>query len=160
MRYDARMGFTTIATAAAAVLPKIMEADALHRQSKQLNQAAAEQERLAARQADTLTTTAVANQQRGSRNAGEQVAQARTDAAASNLADTGSTRLREVDLATRLQDEITNNANVTLQQANATREQGAYTAWNTRNSAARARNQARASLFSIGGAIAGALAKD
>ncbi len=152
------MGFTTIATAAAVALPKVLEADALRRQGKQLNQAAAEQERLANRQADALTSTALANRQRGERNAQARMAQARTDAAASHLADSGSTRMREVDLATRLQDEITNNANTMLQQANATREQGAYTAWNTRNTAARARNQSRAGLFSAAGSIVGALA--
>lgn len=152
------MGFTTIASAAALALPKVIESASLRRQSKQLYQVADAQERLAYRQADSLTATAVQNQQRAARNANAQMDSAHADAAASNLADDGSTHLRERDLATRLQDEITAQANAGLQQANSTREQGAYTAWNTRNAAARAKSQAYGTLFSAAGSLFGSLA--
>lgn len=152
------MGFTTIATAAALALPKVMESVSLRQQSKQLSQAAQVQERMAHRQADSLTATAVANQQRSARNANSQMDKAAADAVASNLVADGSARVREMDLATRLQDEITNAANTSLQQANATREQGAFTAWNTRNTAARAKQQARGALLSGVGSLFGSLA--
>lgn len=152
------MGFTTIATAAALALPKVIEAGTLREQSKQLNRAAVEQERLARRQAESMVSNALENQQRADRNAQARIGRARADAAASHLADDGSVRMREMDLATRLQDEITNNANATLQQAHAVAEQGAYTAWNTRNAAARARNQARGALLAGAGSMLGSFA--
>lgn len=151
------MGFTAIATAAAA-LPKVMQAGAQYAQSKQLKQAAAEQERVAERQAAAMTDTALANQRRGERNAAAALGRARVDAAVSNLADEGSVRVRETDMATRLQDEISNTANATLQQANATREQGLYNAWNTRNAAKSARYQAFGSLAEGVGAAVGTAA--
>lgn len=155
------MGFTTIATtasAAASALPHIMEYTSLRRQANELDSAAEQQQRLANRQADSLTSTALKNQQRSARNANAQMGSARLDAAASNLVDDGSTRMREVDMATRLQDEITHTANTSLQQAHSIREQGAYTAWNTRNAAARARYQARGALLSGAGSLFGNLA--
>ena len=152
------MGFTTFATAAAVALPKVLEYASLRRQGKELSQAAAVQQRLADRQADALTDTAVSNQQRAARNANAQLNSAHVVAAASHLMDDGSARLRERDLATRLQDEITNNANASLQQAQSIREQGAYTAWNTRNTAARTKNQARGTLLSGAGSLFGSLA--
>lgn len=158
MAYVVCMGFTTIATAAAIALPKVMESVSLRQQSKQLAQAANVQQRMANRQADTLTATAVANQQRATRNANDRMNQAVADAVVSNLTGDGSARVREMDLATRLQDEITNTANTSLQQAHATREQGAFTAWNTRNTAARAKQQSHASLFSGVGSLFGSLA--
>lgn len=155
------MGFTTIATtaaAAASALPHIIEYSSLRRQANELDSAAKQQQRLADRQADSLTSTALKNQQRSARNANARMDSARVDAAASNLADEGSARMREVDLATRLQDEITSTANTSLQQAHSIREQGAYTAWNTRNAAARARYQARGALLSGAGSLFGSLA--
>lgn len=157
----AGMGFTTIAavvSAAASTLPHIVEHSSLRRQANELDRAATQQQRLANKQADALTTTAQQNQQRSARNANEQMGAARVDAAVSNLADDGTARMREVDMATRLQDDITNTANTSLQQAQSIREQGAYTAWNTRNAAARARNQARGALLSGVGSLFGSLA--
>lgn len=161
LSYAARMGFTTIATAvsaAASTLPHIVEHSSLRRQANELDRVATQQQRLANRQADSLASTAQQNQQRSARNANEQMGAARMDAAVSNLADEGSTRMREVDMATRLQDDITNTANTSLRQAQSIREQGAYTAWNTRNAAARARNQARGALLSGVGSLFGSLA--
>lgn len=155
------MGFTTIATAASAAastLPHILEYTSLRRQANELDSAAKQQQRLANRQADSLTNTTLQNQQRSSRNAHAQMGSARVDAAISHLADEGSAHMRDVDLATRLQDDITNSANTSLQQAHAIREQGAYAAWNTHNAAARTRNQARASLISGAGSLFGNLA--
>ncbi len=143
------MGFATIATTTAALLPKVLETHALTKQSKMLNKAANEQERLANRQAASIAGTAMENQRREARNAQAKLAHARVDAAASNLAEDGSTYKRELDLATRLQDEITNNANATLQQANTLQQQAAYNAWDTRNAARRSKMQA------IGTAVSG-----
>ena len=151
------MGFTTIATAAAVALPKVLESVSLREQSKQLSDAAQAQQQRANRQADSMVATAVSNQQRAARNAQARLDSAHAAAATAHLADDGTARMREVDLATRLQDEITHNANTSLQQAHAIREQGAYTAWNTRNSAARARTQARGVLLSGAGSLFGAL---
>lgn len=152
------MGFATIATTTASILPKVLEAHALSQQGKMLNRAADEQEKLAGRQAAAIANTAMANQRREARNAQGQLAQARVDAAASNLAEDGSTYKREVDLATRLQDEITNNANATLQQANTLQQQAAYNAWDTRNAAKRSKMQALGSVVSGVGSLFSSLA--
>lgn len=152
------MGFTTIAAAAAVALPKVLEANAYRQQSKNLNAAANEQRKLANRQADALTDVAMENQRRASRNAQAQMGGARVDAAASNLAGDGTAHVREVDMATRLQDEITNNANAALDQANSVRQQGAYNAWNTRNSARQAKLNAYGSGISAIGSLFGGLA--
>ncbi len=153
------MGFTAIAATAstvASVLPKAMQAQALRQQSKSLKAAASVQEQLANRQADAMVGTAQENQRRGARNAQARLATARTDAAVSNLAAEGTAYIREQDMATRLQDEIANTANATLQQANAVRRQGQYDAWNTRNAARQARAQAYGSgLSAIGSLFSG-----
>lgn len=152
------MGFTTLATSALAVgkiLPDVLQAHALNKQSKSLNSAANEQQRLAERQAASITDTALDNSRRGARNATMQMGHARADAAASYLATEGSTHLREQDLATRLQDEITANANAALHQANQTREQGALTAWNTRQAAAQAKVGSLAAGLNATGSLFG-----
>lgn len=152
------MGFATIATATASLLPKVLEAHALSQQSNMLNKAADEQEKLAGRQAASIANTAMENQRREARNAQNQIAQARVDAAASNLAEDGSAYKRELDLATRLQDEITHNANATLQQANTLQQQAAYNAWDTRNAAKRSKMQAWGSAASGVGSLFSSLA--
>lgn len=153
------MGFTTLATAAvtaAKVLPDAYQAYALNKQSKAYNNIAAAQERQAKRQAAQMEDTAVANQQRAARNAAARMAAARSDAAASNLATDGSAHMRELDLATRLQDEINLNANAALEEAGRTREQGKLQAWNTRNATAQAKMGAvGAGLSAMGGLFSG-----
>lgn len=137
-----RMGFTTLATAAVTAvkaLPDALQAYSFNKQAKTLNKIAAEQESLANTQAARMENTAVANQQRAARNAAAQMGAARADAAASNLASEGSAHVRETDLATRLQDEITLNANAALDEATRTRQQGKLNAWNTRHAAAQAK---------------------
>ena len=133
------MGFaTTLLSTAAAVVPGLMQASALRQQSRALNQTASLQRNLDEQQARAMTSVALENQIRASRNAQMELASARSDAAASNLASEGSVVVREQDLATRLQDSITNAANEELQQVNTLRLQSTYNYINTRNSAARA----------------------
>ena len=145
------MGFTTIATAAisaaANALPSALQAYALNKQSKSYNSIAEEQERLSNQQADRMEQAAVANQQRAARNATAQLAMAHTDAATSGLAAEGSAHTREVDLATRLQDEINNQADAALDEADHTRKQGAIHAWHARNYAAQAKTRSITSIF-------------
>ncbi len=155
------MGFTTIATVAAtaaAVVPKIVEADAAFEQSKALRQAASEQARLAGKQADAIEATAAENQRRGSRNAHMEMGRERTDAAVSNTAREGSTYQRGVDLATRLQDEINASANEQLMRANSIREQGAYDAWDLRNQARQSKAQGIGAVASGVGSLFSGLA--
>ncbi len=152
----ADMGFTTLATAAvtaAKVLPDALQTYSFYKQSKALRHVAREQERLADAQADRMEDTAVANQQRAARNAESRMASARADAAASNLLAEGSVHMRETDLATRLQDDIANNTNAALDEADRTRRQGKLNAWNTRHAASQARMSALGSALSAVGSI-------
>lgn len=154
---DLIMGFTAIATTAAATLPKVLGAYGSYQQGKALDDIANRQETLANRQSAAMQSTAVANQQRAARNANAQSAHARADAAASNLAAEGSVTVRERDLATRLQDEITANANSALEQADNVRQQGALNAWQTRQEARKSRMQAFGQAASGIGSIFGNL---
>ena len=150
------MGFTTLATAAvtaAKALPDALQAYSSYKQSKVLRRVAAEQEKLADNQATRMENTAVANQQRAARNANARMAAARADAAASNLLAEGSAHVREKDLATRLQDDIANNTNAALDEADRTRHQGKLNAWNTRHAAAQARMGAIGSGLSAAGSL-------
>jgi len=153
------MGFTlTSAAAVASALPHAYQAYALNKQAKSLRNAANAQEQLANRQASAITEVAQANQRRGALNAQARLASARADAAASNLAEDGSAHARESDLAARLQDEISANANAALSRADAVRQQGAFDAWNTRNAAARAKSQAFGSALSSAGSLLSGIA--
>ncbi len=150
------MGFSTlatVATTAAAVIPRVYEASAASAQARALNAAANDQQRLANQQAQAIEDTASANQMRGSRNALARLGQARADAAVSNTAREGSTYRREADLATRLQDEINATANEQLTRANSIRQQGAYDAWDLRNQAEQSRAQARGAVASGVGSL-------
>ena len=80
-------------------------------------------------------------------------AYARADAAAGNLVAEGSIAVRERDLATRLQDEITANANAELERANATLQRGAMDAWSTRQAAAQMRAQTLGNSLSTVGSL-------
>lgn len=154
------MGFTTLAATAAATaaaIPRALEYRAYKKESKNLAKAADVQERLATEQSENIVATALRNMRAESRNANDQLSRAYADAAVSNLAEDGSVAAREADLASRLQDEINLNATSALQDANTTRRQGAYEAWNTRLNAQRAANMARGSLISGIGSLVGGL---
>lgn len=154
------MGFTTLAATAAATaaaLPRALEYRAYKKESKNLSRAADVQEQLSIEQSENMVATALRNMRAASRNANDRMAAAYSDAAASNLAEDGSVAARESDLASRLQDEINLNATSALQEANTTRRQGAYEAWNTRLNAQKAAAAARASLFSGIGSVVGGL---
>lgn len=155
------MGFTTLAAvtaATAAAVPRIMESRAYKQESRNLSKAAQMQERLSTEQSEAMIATAMRNARAESRNANDQMAHAIADAGVSNLAEEGSVITRERDLATRLQDDINLRTDSALQDANNTRKQGAYDAWNTRLSAQRARSMARGSLISGVGSLVGGLA--
>lgn len=155
------MGFTTLATTAAATaaaLPRVLETRAYRQESKNLSRAADIQEKLAADQSENMISVALRNMRAESRNANDQLSRAFSDASASHLAEDGSVIARESDLASRLQDEINTTATSALQEANNTRKQGAYEAWNTRLQAQRAKSMARSSLISGMGSLVGNLA--
>ncbi len=154
------MGFTTAAiiTTAASALPQFMGAQASRQQAKYLDRAAAEQQGLANSQADRITETAVANQQRQARNAQARLGTVRADAAVGNTAQEGSSYLRGVDMATRLQDEIAARANEELERGNHLRRQAAYDAWNLHNQARQSRAAGVASAVSGVGSLIGGLA--
>ena len=153
------MGFTTLATSALTAmqaLPEAMQAYSAYQQGKTFNNIARKQEALAQQQAAAMNDTAVDNQQRAARNAAMQLSHARGDAAQSQLLHEGSIAAREKDLATRLQDEISAQANAALDQATRTRQQGTLQAWHTRNSAAQARTKATtAALGSVSSLFSG-----
>lgn len=153
------MGFANVVTTAATVIPQIFSYAAQRQESKNLNRAAEAQERLAHRQSDSIVNTTMRNQIRANRNANDKMASAHMDAVASNLADSGTVRVRERDLATRLQDEINANADTSLQQANATLQQGIFNAWNTRNQAKQAKANATATGLGTIGSLIGGIAK-
>lgn len=159
--YASGMGFTTLAATAAATaaaLPRVMEYQAYKQESKNLSRAADAQERLANEQAENKIDIAMRNMRAENRNADERLSQAYADAGVSNLAEDGSVAVRETDLATRLQDEINLRTTSALQDANTTRQQGIYDAWNTRLAAQRAKSMARGSLISGVGSLVGGLA--
>lgn len=147
------MGFTTAILTAASAVPGVLQAAALNRQSKQLNQAADLQSRLDEQQASAMQDVALENQRRSTRNAQAEIGHARADAAASGLASQGSVTVRERDLATRLSDSIANSTNEQLQQVNSLRAQSAYNNWDLRNRASQAKVGSLSSL--LGGVSAG-----
>lgn len=149
------MGFTTttiISTAAAAV-GKAIQAKAEHDQGKALKQAAEAQRQITERQADSMTGTALENHRRSQRNANMELARARGDAARSNLATEGSALTRESDLATRLEDDITNRTNAALQEVNTMRRQATLENWDMQNQARQSRIRSLGSALSTAGTI-------
>ncbi len=156
----AAMGFSSILTTTAAVLPKVLEAEAAFEQSKSLKRAANEQERLSNMQADAIEYSASENQKRMARNAQAELGHARVDAALSNTIQEGSTHQRELDLATRLQDDINAAANEQLSRANSVRQQGALDAWDLRNQARQSRAEGYGAVASGVGSLLSGLAKE
>lgn len=136
-----------------------MESQAQKQQGKAMLKAADAQEKLAERQASSIAHTAMSNRIRGERNADSELGMAVADAGASNLLREGSTLRRETDLATRLQDDIANQANAALEQGNNLRTQAAYTGWDMRNQAANLKRQSKGTLISAAGSLFGNLAK-
>lgn len=152
------MGFASIITAAGALASGAVQAAAQRQQSAAYRDAAENQWKLASRTAEVITNTALENQRRSERNARMQLAEARADAAAGNLLQEGSVIRREQDLATRLEDEITNSTNAALQEANDTRLQGWYDRRSLLQQAGTARSNSRVSLLSGAVGALGALA--
>lgn len=143
------MGFEPLTwAAAAAATEKVIESVGQMQQASQLKKAATQQDALNRGLAESHIATAAENQRRELRNAGMQLAAARADAGANNLAREGSTLVRETDLATRLEDDIANRTNAALQNANDLRLQGLMETWNTRVQAANSRRAGVGSLFS------------
>lgn len=124
------------ATAAAKSVQVIQE----HQQSKAYRRAAQATEQMAQNHADGITATAMENQRREQRNAQMQMARARADAGTSNLLSAGSVAERELDLATRLEDEINSRTDAALAEADRTRRQGSLDAWNLRQQSRNAHN--------------------
>lgn len=153
------MGFTTssIISAVALAAGKAIEAHGERQQSKQLRRAAAQQQALANHQAETMTDIALENQRRSQKNARMRMAAVKADAAASNLLSSGTTLQREVDMATRLEDEINNATAGALAEANNIRTQGALTSWNTRMQASAAKNRSLAAGIGGVGSVLGVL---
>lgn len=151
------MGFASIISAAGALASGAVQAAAQRQQSTAYRDAAENQWKLASRTAEAITTTALENQRRSERNARMQLAEARADAAAGNLLQEGSTVRRELDLATRLEDEITNSTNAALQEANDTRLQGWYDRRSLLQQAGTAHRNSRVSLLSGAVGALGAL---
>lgn len=150
------MGFTTAATiltTAATVAGKAIEASAERKQARALDAAAEERRRLAENQAGAIARTAMENQRREQRNAHMQLAAARADAAASNLLTCGTAAARELDLATRLEDDINNRANAALQEANTIRSQGAYDALDLHTQASQARLRGKGAWLGAAGGL-------
>ena len=156
------MGFSTssVITAVAMAAGKAIEAHGERQQSKQLQIAAKQQQELADNQADTITNTALDNHRRAQKNARMRMAAAKADASASNLLPTGSILRREVDMATRLEDEINNATAGALAEANNTRTQGSLTAWNTSMQAKAAKNRSMAAGIGGIGSVLGALTSE
>ncbi len=143
------MGFEPLTLAAAAVATeKVMESVGQMKQASQLQNAAKKQDALNRAHHESLVATAAENQRRELRNADMQLAYARADAGAANMARDGSAAVREKDLATRLEDDIANRTNAALQNAHDMRLQGLMETWNTRVQAANSRRAGVGSLFS------------
>lgn len=150
------MGFTTAATiltTAATVAGKAVEASAERRQAREFNAAAAERRRLAENHAGVITRTALENNRREQRNAEMHLATARADAAASNIASSGTATVRERDLATRLQDDINTRTNAALQEANTARTQGEYDALDLRAQSSQARLRGKGAWLGAAGGL-------
>lgn len=153
--YHLGMGFTTTAIAAAATVAQtaISTASSFN-QSKQLSNMAKEQQESGEEQKGLLINNALANNTRAKKNMQNELAGARVDAAANNLAPSGSTYKREVAMATRLQDEITNTTESTLQDANLVYEQSLIDAQSTSMQASAAKMQGVSSIFQGLGSLA------
>lgn len=145
------MGFTQdLSNTAGSMLGAFGSSD----QYKAYRDAAGATEKMAEKNAQLLTTTAMENQRREIRNARMQTAAARADAGAAHLLTEGSAAVREKDLATRLEDEINSRTEAALQEADRIRRQGGYDAWNLRTQAHNAKTRATgATLESLGSAL-------
>lgn len=123
-------------------------------QSKALGNMATQQQESGEEQKELLIDNALANNTRAKKNMQNELADARLDAAKSNLAPTGSAYMREVSMATRLQDEITHTTDRSLQDANLVYEQALFDAQSTRLKSQAAKTDAWSSLFEGLGSMA------
>lgn len=137
-------------------LAKTAQAYQEHEQSRAYRKAARATETVANTQADAQTRTALDNSRREQRNAQMQMARARADAAASNILSSGTALQRELDLATRLEDEINNRTDAALEDASRIRRQGQLDAWNLRQQSRNAHNNMLASALEGGVNLLGA----
>ena len=143
----------TLLSTAATVAGKAVEAQAERKQASEMEKAAAERRRIAENQAGVVTRNAMENQRREQRNAQMQVASARVDAAASNLASAGTASVRETDLATRLEDDINNRTNAALHEANTLRTQGEYDARDLEMQSSQARMRGKGAWLGAAGGL-------
>lgn len=154
------MGFDPVTLGiaqAVTVGAKAAEAYQQHEQSKAYRQAAAATEIEARRRAESIRETAMENERRERRNMQMQLARARTDAGASNLLREGTAVARELDLATRLTDEINNRTDAALEEANTTMRQGEMDAWNLRVQSRNAHNSMIGTMLGATGNLTGDL---
>lgn len=138
---------------AATAAQTVISTTSALQQSKQLKAVAQRQLEDGETQRELLIDNALQNNTRAKKNMQGELAGARLDAAASNLAASGSTHLREVALATRLQDEITNTTDRALQDANLVYEQSLLNSYDTSMSATAAKTSAVTSVLSGAGSI-------
>lgn len=152
------MGFETAAliSMASTGVSKAAQAYQEHEQSRDFRKAARATEQVSAAQSDAMARTAMDNSRREQRNAQMQMARARADAGASNLLSAGSAAQRELDLATRLEDEINNRTDAALEEASRIRRQGQLDAWNLRRQSRNARNNMLGSALEAGVNLLGA----
>lgn len=116
-------------------LGSLLSAYSQEQQSQQLANIADEQERMGREYSESAIRTATSNSQRAAKNAQSELARARLDSAASGLAFAGSAHVREIDLASRLEDDIKLQTDSALQKANQIRQQASLDAYNTNMSA-------------------------
>lgn len=146
------MGFETAAliSMASTGVSKAAQAYQEHEQSRAYRKAARATEQVSEAQAAAMTRTALDNSRREQRNAQMQMARARADAGASNLLAAGSAAQRELDLATRLEDEINNRTDAALDEASRIRRQGIFDSWNLRQQSRNAHNSMLGSALEAG----------
>ncbi|MFI3243945.1 MAG: hypothetical protein R3Y56_06810 [Akkermansia sp.] len=148
------MGFTTLVSLGATIASTAIKTSSSMEQSKALGNMATQQQESGEEQKELLIDNALANNTRAKKNMQNELADARLDAAKSNLAPTGSAYMREVSMATRLQDEITHTTDRSLQDANLVYEQALFDAQSTRLKSQAAKTDAWSSLFEGLGSMA------
>ncbi len=148
------MGFTTFISLGATLASTAIKTSSAMAQSKAYKNMADHQQESGEEQKELLIDTALANNTRAKKNMQNELAGARLDAAKSNLAPSGSAYMREVSMATRLQDEITHTTDRSLQDANLVYEQALFDSQSTRMQSQAAKTNAWSSLFSGLGSMA------
>ncbi len=109
--------------------------------------------------ADVMKDEMVENTSRMRKNANAQMGKARADAGGANLAADGSVAVREMDLATRLEGEILDEARKSLQQIDDLKKQADIDAMNANARIRSYRTGAVSSLLSGAGDVSRTLVK-